>query len=166
MGMLYEYEGFDNLFENGEIVTIDAEYIEKANNGHKVRIKWYPEAIDNDGQIKTVDTSSIIKYSLYTKIKKGEKIQLMVEYIEYHKEDYHIICINEDEMIIHKSLFEIPEIKASALNEEVFIPSNQEKEILCPFVKLSDYAPSMSDNDPCDDRSRIFPGLLPKWLMG
>lgn len=135
MGMLYEYEGFDNLFKSGEIVTIDAAYLEEVGNGHKVRIRWYPEAIDNDGQIKIVDKSHIIKYSLYTEIKKGEKIKLRVEYVAYHREDYHIIQINspesgKDDMLVHRSLFDIP----------------KEIEKSLPFLEqISNHAKQMND---------------------
>jgi len=125
MGMLYEYEGFENLFETGTFVIIEAEYVKKFrtkiyNNqyryGHKVRIKWYPEAIDNDSQIKIVDNHTILNlvqpYGLIKLLKSGSKIQLRVEYIAYHREDYHIIQINSpksgrEDMLVHRSLFDI-----------------------------------------------------------
>ncbi|HLX53188.1 MAG TPA: hypothetical protein VKR58_04575 [Aquella sp.] len=107
MGMLYEYEGFDNLFESGKIVTIDAEYLGKVKNGHEVRIRWYPEAIDNSNQIKVVGIDSIQGL-----IKKGSKIKLLVEYVAFHREGYHIIQINSpksgrEDILVHGSLFDI-----------------------------------------------------------
>ena len=120
MGMLYEYEGFENLFESGEIVTIDAEYERPSRNGHMVRIKWYPEAIDNSSQIKIVDADNIectyidIPHAFFTgSIKQRSKIKLRVEYVAYHREDYHIIQIVSpesgiDDMLVHRSLFDIP----------------------------------------------------------
>jgi hypothetical protein len=121
MGMLYEYEGFENLFESGTFVIIEAEYLEKVKinqyrSDHKVRIKWYPEAVDNDGQIKVVDNYTILNirqpYGLIRLLKSGSKIQLRVEYIAYHREDYHIIQINSpksgrEDMLVHRSLFDI-----------------------------------------------------------
>lgn len=116
MGMLYEYEGFENLFKSGEIVTIDAQYAGKVSNGHKVRVRWYPDAIDNDGQIKIVNSNDIFSEFVSASmgiLHKGSKIKLRVEYVAYHREDYHIIQINSpesgrDDMLVHRSLFDIP----------------------------------------------------------
>lgn len=107
MGMLYEYEGFENLFETGTCCSINAEYLEEVSNGHKVRIRWYPEAIDNNGQIKIVKFDDIIGSR-----NNGSIIQLLVEYFAYHREDYHIIQIVSpesgiDDMLVHRSLFNI-----------------------------------------------------------
>jgi len=123
MGMLYEYEGFDNLFKSGEIVTIDAEYQRPSRDGHMVRIKWYPESIDNSSQIKIVDADNIecayinIHHVFFNgSMKPRSKIKLRVEYVAYHREDYHIIQINSpesgiDDMLVHKSLFDIPKVE-------------------------------------------------------